>query len=322
MADNITALGMFALGFKYFGQPFKSFFTSFPFRPLSLYPFNKSAAPDLSYYCRPHTSKTHRPIVLMHGIGIGLIPYLPLLAMLPRDIGILMVEVLPVSSRITPQHPLMSDLMASVSAIIRQQGWNDFVYCGHSYGTLLTAPFLNTPYLAERMHSIVLLDPVAILLHLPNVAYAFTRRVPVKANEWQLYLVQTDANIASTLGRRFCWRESVLFREHFEGRKTTVIVGSKDNLINPAAIASYIYSGDVQHSWRSVEMWKRTMTEWTGENMLDLMWLDDHDHGQSFLTKTTLPYLVKVLTTHALITKEISEVMPQVEYAQSFFEDE
>lgn len=255
-------------------------------------------------------------------------PYLPLLAMLPRDIGILVVEVLPVSSRIGPQHPPMVDLMASMSTIVHQQGWNDFVYVGHSYGTLLTLPFLNTPYLAERMHSIVLLDPVAVLLHLPTLAYNFTRRIPQKANEWQLYFLQTDAGIASTLSRRFCWRESALFREHFEGRKATVIVSSRDTLIDPPAIASYIDSGDVNYTHQSIERWKRTMTEWNGENDLELMWLDDYDHGQAFMSRVALPYLVKVLTTHARRHKQvqvISAPLPDAQYPdeqRSYFEED
>ncbi|KAG9499675.1 hypothetical protein J7337_008134 [Fusarium musae] len=66
-----------------------------------------SPAKRLTYWHRPHTSKTRLPILFIHGIGVGLYPYVNFLAELNAagsadgDVGIIAVEILSVSSRIT-----------------------------------------------------------------------------------------------------------------------------------------------------------------------------------------------------------------------------
>jgi hypothetical protein len=84
--------------------------TIFPFRPLSLLSPYRSPAKTLTYWHRPHTSKTRLPILFIHGIGIGLYPYVNFLAELNVDsktdrsdgeLGIIAVEIMPVSLRIT-----------------------------------------------------------------------------------------------------------------------------------------------------------------------------------------------------------------------------
>lgn len=70
-ADLFTTLFLFAKGFSFYRQPRNTFFGVFPFRPMTLISSKESAAPEMSYFYRPHESKTHRPIVFIHGVGIG-----------------------------------------------------------------------------------------------------------------------------------------------------------------------------------------------------------------------------------------------------------
>lgn len=58
-------------GFKFYRQPRNTFLSVFPFRPMTLFSSYQSAAQEMSYFYRPHTSKKQRPIVFIHGIGIG-----------------------------------------------------------------------------------------------------------------------------------------------------------------------------------------------------------------------------------------------------------
>ena len=242
------------------------------------------------------------------GVGIGLAVYIPLMLRLPKDIGILAVEILPVSSRITTSIPLAQDLAREIGDIISQQSLGDFVFVGNSYGTFFTRLMLDSTYLNNRISKIVMIDPVAVLLHLPDLAYNFTRRKPVEANEIQLWwAAQTDPGIAFTLGRRFCWREHLVWRDQLETRPTTLIMGGRDCIVNPQAIATYVTkkdspvdggewdeSEDFTWTWRDEEKWKKSLDAWKGEG-LELVWLDGYDHGQGFMSPKTLPKILEII---------------------------
>lgn len=319
-------------GYRYYKQPFKAFFKVFPVRFVNLLPFKRSAADGMSYWCRPHKSNTQRPIVFIHGLGIGLIPYMFWLYTIPKDVGILAIEMLPISTRVTT-YPLPStpELCEMISQCVAQQraeqptpgvgekgAWDDFVLIGNSYGTLLMGPLLQRADFAPRVAASILIDPVSLLLHLPDVAYNFTRREPTPSirgrtghgNEWEIWWASaTDAGTAYTLARRFCWRESLMWREILTpslrnveagyhapgspeeiavfgngvqvGMRSTVILGGEDCVTTPKSVASYVYSGDVAWTQDDLEKWKRY--EWTGQEELELLFLDGKDHGQGII---------------------------------------
>jgi pimeloyl-ACP methyl ester carboxylesterase len=316
-ADMLTLVGMAFLGFRFRRQARSTFFTTFPFRPQTLLA-PASPAPELSYFYRPHRSTTSRPIVLIHGIGIGYAPYLPLLRLIPRDVGIIAIEILPVSCRITAPLPPTDVVANAIATIVAHHQAvdafpHDLVLTVHSFGSLYAAALLHNPRMSPSVHSLVLMDPVSLLLHLPDVAYNFTRRPPKFANELQIWLaVASDSNVAHTLARRICWREMRLTREdllpdgmaaadgaHRALRRTTALFGGRDNVTNPDAVASYVYSGRARHAEIDRDEWRVSPARWTGHGELELMYLDGLDHGQAFLSPRYLPLLAKVLNTYA-----------------------
>ncbi|KAF2477191.1 uncharacterized protein BDR25DRAFT_251793 [Lindgomyces ingoldianus] len=308
--DFATTIILMISGFRFYRQPRSAFLKSFPLRPMTLLAPKQSVTPSISYFFRQHKSTKHRPVVLAHGVGIGLAPYVPLLLQIPKDIGVLAIEIIPISSRITTALPHAADLMREIGDIISHHKLDDFVFVGHSYGTFLTSLFLKSSLLESRMHSIILLDPVAVLLHLPDMAYNFTRRKPVEANELQLWwAAQTEPDIAFTLGRRFCWREHIVWREDLLSRTTTVIMGGRDTLVNADAIASYITRGDLAWTWEDREDWRRSRYSWTGQG-LELVWLEGYDHGQSFLSRVFLPMIVKTIEKHAVLESRLESPLP------------
>ncbi|CAI6336897.1 unnamed protein product [Periconia digitata] len=301
--DLFSSLTLLVMGFTLYRQPRSQFFRSFPFRPLTLLAPKESAAQNLSYFYRPHTSKTHRPIVFAHGVGIGLAIYIPLFLLLPKDIGILALEVLPVSSRITAGAPLAEDLMNDAGAIIAQQDLTNFVFVGNSYGTFLAKLFLDSPLLSSRMAKMVLIDPVAVLLHLPDLAYNFARKKPVEPNEWQMWWgAETEPDIAFTFARRLCWRSHVLWREDLGKCATTLVLGGSDCLVNAAAIATYVTRGKEEEeaggelcwSWGDLERWKGSFEGWVGKG-LELVWFEGFDHGQAILGNKKLKDIVSIV---------------------------
>lgn len=288
-------------GFTFYRQPRRTFFSVFPFRPMTLLAPRASASADFSYFCRPHRSKTHRPVLFLHGIGIGLPTYMTWLPSIPRDIGVVAVEVLNASGRICPEGAPPGVFARAVAQILRQQAMDEVVLVGHSYGTFLARPLLEHPEVGPKIHSMVLCDPVAILLHLPDVAYNITRRRAVTTPEIEIdFGAGKDPMVAHTVCRRLHWPEHILFREDLAGRRTTAVVAGRDCVLDGPAVASYVHYGRAdQTSPADLAELAKTWTAWTGRGDIELLYLPDRDHGQSLLLPRLAARICEAIATYA-----------------------
>jgi hypothetical protein len=165
---------------------------------------------------------------------------------LPDDqVGIIAIEILPISFRIT--HPAMSksDMCAEIAKILAHHGWDKVILVSHSFGTVVATHLLKTPSTAHLVGPMVLIDPVCILLHLPDVAYNFTRRKPQRANEHQLYyFASMDMGVSHTLSRHFFWSENILWKEDLDGRNVTISVSGRDLIVDTESVGKYMSSGN------------------------------------------------------------------------------
>lgn len=250
--DLLTYVKLLYHGFHFHRTALSRFFTLFPFRPYSLFTSYRSPVKHITYWHRPHTSPTKLPILFIHGIGIGLYPYTNFLSELnsstgvessdPNDqVGIIAIEIMPVSFRLTHQPLSRQEMCDEISAIVSQHFPDQkFILASHSYGSVISTHLLKSP-LAPQIGPVFLIDPVSILLHLPDVAFNFMRRKPKEANEYQLYyFASMDMGVAHTLARHFFWDENVIWKKDFHGRKVTVSLGAKDLIVNTAAVGRYL----------------------------------------------------------------------------------
>ncbi|KAH9931897.1 uncharacterized protein B0H18DRAFT_988515, partial [Fomitopsis serialis] len=233
LLDTVTCVRLALAGFKHrdAGNPF----SSFPFRLSSLFS-QRTPEPSLAYWYRPHRSKTKQPVVFLHGIGIGLWPYVTFfreLAVHDPDVGIIAVENLSICMRIAPPPLRRADMLAALTNVLRHHNISTFVLASHSYGTVLAAHILHDPALAPRVVSTMLVDPIPFLLYLPGIAYNFVYREPRSAAEWQLwYLASRDPDISRALSRHFFWTENVLWKEDLEGCETAVVLCGQDQIVD------------------------------------------------------------------------------------------
>jgi len=81
------------------------------------------------------------PILDIHGIGIGLYPYVNFLIELSQDngqgdddgeVGIIALELMPVSFRITHAALTKDDLCEEIRQILMKHGWEQYVLVSHS----------------------------------------------------------------------------------------------------------------------------------------------------------------------------------------------
>ncbi|KAF5539740.1 alpha beta hydrolase fold family [Fusarium napiforme] len=253
--DQATHLAFRWHGFDFHRRPRSSALRVFPPRPQELFPGPKSPSTRLSYWHRPHTAEDKLPVVFFHGIGIGLWTYVRFLAGLHKtgdgngSVGVIALEILPISFRLTPAIIDKAEFLAHMTSILEHHCWHKFALVSHSYGSVLTTHMLHDPNFQHRVPSVVLIDPVTIMLHLPDVAYNFTRRKPRRANEWQLwYFASTDPGVALCLGRHFFWRENILWKEDLLGtqsdghhaRHVAVTLSGRDLIVDTTAVAEYL----------------------------------------------------------------------------------
>lgn len=191
----------------------------FPLRPLSLFSRFRSPGKTITYWHRPHTSKERLPVLFIHGIGIGLYPYINFLAEInaqhgkePSDgqVGIIALELMHISSRITSEAISKEDMCEEVRRILDTHGWERFVLASHSYvdpsiffilsfltisryGSVIATHLLHTPDIAQRIGPILFIDPVSFLLHLPDVAYNFVRSVSLSRQTIPTNVLYTPA---------------------------------------------------------------------------------------------------------------------------------
>lgn len=277
-------------------------------RPFGLFSKQKTPAKTLTYWHRPHTSKARLPILFIHGIGIGLYPYVNFLSQINKssngrdedgDIGIIAIEIMSVSFRITGAALEKDQMCFEIQQILRHHGWHECILASHSYGSVISSHLLHYSETSQLFGPVLLIDPVSILLHLPDVAYNFTARKPIRANEHQLYyFASMDMGVAHTLGRRFFWAENILWKHDMDGRQVTVSLASRDLIVDTEAVGRYLAQDG--NGKPKKEEWKHR--EWKGKG-LDILWFDDLDHAQVFDSRRNCEILAKVVRQYSLMER-------------------
>ncbi|KAK6532997.1 hypothetical protein TWF281_007163 [Arthrobotrys megalospora] len=299
--DTLTSIRLSLWGYTYYRRPFSSFFTTFPFRFSTLLTTNKTLSSTLPYWYRPHTSTTTLPILYIHGIGIGLHPYVPTLQSLAEALpttGILVLEIDPISGRICPPMQKKAEMLASISTILSRHDYKRFVLASNSYGTVISTHILHDAQLSKKVDSLILIDPVTLLLHLPDVAYNFLRRQPRRANEHMLhYFASTDQMVAHTLCRRFFWAENILWKDDLKGRNVVVWLGERDLIVDTAGVRGYLTgSGQFSDEGADGRVAEFVNGEWETKDeqggRLKVVWGDGLDHAQVFDEKRWYTRLV------------------------------
>ncbi|KAJ7611720.1 hypothetical protein FB45DRAFT_843771 [Roridomyces roridus] len=316
--DTLTSIFLLSLGFKHYSPGARSF----PPRPL-LTLFSKPAANAyFPYWYRPPRSNTpfKTPILFLHGIGIGLHPYVPMLREIIRadpTQPLLLVEFLPVSMHMTAPMPPRRATLGAINAILEDLDIPKVVLAAHSYGTFLAAQILTPPpscstepgpdpaqILNTKITSLVLIDPIPLLLHLPAVAYNFLYRPPGagRANEWQLwYFASRDLDVARVLGRCFFWEEGCLWKEDLqrfcEGgrRKVAIVLGGRDQIVPSREVRDYLTAhepGGWGPAGGGADRW---MSPSPREGELEVLWFAELDHATVFEKRERRRVLMQTL---------------------------
>ena len=192
-----------------------------------------------------------RPVVFIHGVGLGLVPYLGLLAQvaaaLPRRTPLALLEVPHVSLRLAPRRASPVDDVASAAvAMLDREGWADAVFAAHSYGTFCVSRVCQRA--RHRVAAALLIDPVCFLTCYPHLLFNFVYKVPdllavlrgaAGALGLARFLFSRDLTIAETFCRRFLWHELMLWPDDMPSR-TVVALSHDDDLVPSPLVAAHL----------------------------------------------------------------------------------
>lgn len=128
------------------------------------------------------------PIVFVHGIGIGFAHYLVIIAFLPHDRDVFLVEWPYVAMQMATKGPTPEESVAAVVSILQHNHHHrGACFVAHSLGTAIVSWMLHDNYGAQYVHSAVLLDPITFLLCDPKVASMFVYKDPNNALDLMMH---------------------------------------------------------------------------------------------------------------------------------------
>ncbi|KZT12076.1 uncharacterized protein LAESUDRAFT_733939 [Laetiporus sulphureus 93-53] len=260
------------------------------FPPRASVLFSKpSPHPELGYWYRPHRSRSKLPVLFLHGVGMGLMPYVPFMLDIVAadpDIGILAIEYLSFSTRISKPILERQAMMDAIRQILDHHGLSEVVIAAHSYGTFVTTYMLRDPALSQRIAAMVLADPVALLAFRPDLSYNFAYRPPRRATEWLLwYFVCRDPDISRVVSRNMFLMDNSLWKDELDGRKVTVAIGGQDLLLDAKKAREYL-TGEKGEDFR----WQRDGAE--------VIYRTDIGHEEVLFTEGRRRPMVEALTKY------------------------
>ncbi|ORZ37955.1 hypothetical protein BCR44DRAFT_50288 [Catenaria anguillulae PL171] len=199
------------------------------------------------------TSSTKKPVLFMHGLGVGMVPYLPwaLYTYWTTSRPVIFLHVPCVSIRLFPSRPPSP---TSLNHFL-QSTWATYripraTMVGHSLGTSLASWAIKDPdTMAHVVDSAVLVDPISFGLCFFDVAHNFVYKTPQTWTQLFIrYFAGRDPNVSNYLYRHFWWFENVIWKSQWkvlDGIVDTAIPAASAADPRVAAPATPVVAGDV-----------------------------------------------------------------------------
>eukprot|EP00928_Gymnodinium_smaydae_P019799 TRINITY_DN17620_c0_g1_i1.p1 TRINITY_DN17620_c0_g1~~TRINITY_DN17620_c0_g1_i1.p1 ORF type:complete len:717 (+),score=128.00 TRINITY_DN17620_c0_g1_i1:110-2260(+) len=207
----------------------------------------------------PVTRSRPAPIVFVHGLGIGMLPYIKFIKQLVRrhpECDVLCVDMPHIQMRPCEQVPSAREMCACIGDMLHAWGHSTANFVGHSFGTLVIAWMVR--YTPSSIQSVSFLDPVCFLLCKSDLIFNALYNHDAtdlyrKPGEWLLgFLVFRELYICHTLTRNFFWEQSNLFPEDLHGIPAMLLLGGRDPLV-PAHSVRQMFHAEAERQRLALE---------------------------------------------------------------------
>ncbi|KAF8071037.1 hypothetical protein HT031_001119 [Scenedesmus sp. PABB004] len=177
------------------------------------------------------------PLVLLHGIGTGLLPYFSLLANLAATgRPVIAVELRHVAMRWGRWVPTTDEVAAAVTAVLRGEGVARCALVAHSYGTCVAAQLLHrrVPGLGGGVEVVAsaLIDPVCFAMFTPKLLRGFFYERPNSGSaigDFAMLCAGRELRVTAALSR-LCWSDVNLWEDELPPGVLVALAG-RDALV-------------------------------------------------------------------------------------------
>ena len=246
---------------------------NFPF--LRLRGFSRRRVNGINYWIKTRSSSTKAPILLLHGICSGWFFYSSLISMLTCDRTVVMIETDSIKIKsLVLDMPSPEEFVTNVKSVMQIHNIKQFSVIGHSFGSIMAAWLVKlSPQIISHL---TLLDPVSLLLALPDVAYNFIYRSPTTIMEHAIFFMASrELTISKMLHRDFYWYNNMLYLDDVPAHIGVIIgIAGKDEVLNPSALREYVINASKASS--------------SSHNRLHHLYWEDYSHGQCLISTSAL----------------------------------
>lgn len=151
------------------------------------------------------------PLVFIHGLGQGLIHYLNFISDI-KNRDVFLLELSYISSRVGEHVPESKEVADTLSIILQEHNYSRAIFMGHSFGTFTITWCMK--FHPNIVHSIMLIDPVTLLVCYPTTCYTFQYKKPDNIMSWiRSIAVSKELGVTRVMRRHFWWQDNCLFVE-------------------------------------------------------------------------------------------------------------
>lgn len=182
-------------------------------------------------------------VVFLHGVGLGLLPYIPFLIRLAAcKQPIIAFEFQHLSMRLCIRDiPRIEDLMSGVISALDLHNTRHVSIIGHSYGTLLASRFVQR--FPTRMAGLCLIDPVCFCMFSGDLIQNFLYKAPKEISQLVTWFVSREFHTSAAVSRHFFWTMLNLWPEDLPSR-SLVVLSENDQLIPVPSVHLMLRSTD------------------------------------------------------------------------------
>ncbi|KAK9828088.1 hypothetical protein WJX81_002392 [Elliptochloris bilobata] len=188
------------------------------------------------------------PLLFLHGVGLGLTPYLHFLLELGAACPgrpMVLLEAPHVSVGLTPRAVAAEAVAIGAAAVLARHGWAQAAVVAHSYGTFVASHLLRLH--CEMVQAMVLIDPVAMLTCHPQLLSTFVYKPPDVGSLGSLlgvvdsfrYLFSRDLTIAHAFCRQFVWHRDCLWPQDLPPA-SLLVLAARDDLVPSALVLAHL----------------------------------------------------------------------------------
>lgn len=252
---------------------------------LSMAGFKRCKLNKLKYWYRPQLNASCElpPMAFFHGITTGWGGAMSLINQLgiDRELFLFELDCIKINS-LKFYMPSAESYSNAVRQVFDSHGISQNIsLVGHSFGSITAGWFVKS--FPEYVGHITLIDPVSLLLHLPDVAFNFLYRKPFTVMEWAIHLVASrEITISNTLRRNFWWYKNITWLEDIPSRIGVVVsLGGGDEVANAPSVQEYVLNCHQERQDRKEE---KKMLRSCNRSSLESMYAPIsciYHHGQS-----------------------------------------